>query len=215
MPDRADRRPPSDDSRRAKSAGIPLTVLSLPPTAEELAALRAGDEVLLSGPVYTARDATHERLLAELDESGELPYGLAGQVLFYAGPTPPAAGRPAGSVGPTTAKRMDAATPRLLQAGIAATIGKGARSEEVRQACEVYGAVYFAAVGGAAALLSTHVTSLEPVAWPELGTEALARMTLDRFPVFVAIDTLGNDLYADAPQAWRNAHPAAGEDGAR
>ena len=208
MPDPADRLPADDRAVRTRRAGIPLAVLSLPPSAEELAALRAGDEVLLSGPVYTARDATHERLLAALDASGQLPFGLAGQVLFYAGPTPPAAGRPAGSVGPTTAKRMDAATPRLLQAGVAATIGKGARSEAVREACKANGAVYFAAVGGAAALLATHVTSAEPVAWPELGTEALVRMVLDSFPVFVAIDTLGNDLYADAPREWRAEHPA-------
>jgi len=159
--------------------------------------------VLLSGPVYTARDATHERILAALEETGELPFGLSGEVLFYAGPTPPAAGRPAGAVGPTTAKRMDASTPRLLAAGIAATIGKGARSEAVREACVAYGAVYFAAVGGAAALLATHVRDSEPVAWTDLGAETLMRMTLDRFPVFVAIDTLGNDLYREAPNAWR------------
>jgi fumarate hydratase subunit beta len=182
--------------------------LTLPPSREALAALRSGDEVLLSGPVYTARDSTHARLVESLRATGELPHGLAGQVLFYAGPTPPAAGRPAGAVGPTTAKRMDDATPELLRAGIAATIGKGARSEAVRQACIDNGAVYFAAVGGAAALLARHVVDAEPIAWPELGTEALVRLTVADFPVFVAIDTLGGDLYAEAPAAFR---AAAGE----
>lgn len=172
--------------------------VTLPPSPGSLSALRSGDEVLLSGPVFTARDATHVRLLEALDATGELPWGLAGAVLFYAGPTPPAASRPAGAVGPTTAKRMDAATPRLLAAGISATIGKGARSEAVRQACVENGAVYFAAVGGAAALLARHVVAAEPVAWPELGTEALVRLTLAGFPAFVAIDTLGSDLYAEA-----------------
>jgi fumarate hydratase subunit beta len=177
--------------------------LTLPPSRESLAALRAGDEVLLSGPVFTARDATHARIVEELRANGALPHGLAGQVLFYAGPTPAAAGRALGAVGPTTAKRMDAWTPELLEAGVAATIGKGRRSAEVREACARFGAVYFAAVGGAAALLATHVESAEPVAYPELGTEALLRLTLRRFPVFVAIDTHGGDLYESAPREWR------------
>lgn len=177
--------------------------IDLPVSREVLATLRAGDEVRLFGPVYTARDAGHERLLAELAEKHELPYELAGQTLFYAGPTPPAAGRPAGAVGPTTAKRMDAATPTLLREGIVAAIGKGARSEGARAAFAETGSVYFAAVGGAAALLATHVVSAEPVAWPDLGTEALVRMQLDDFPAFVAIDAEGNDLYASAPAEWR------------
>ncbi|MDO8915095.1 MAG: FumA C-terminus/TtdB family hydratase beta subunit [Coriobacteriia bacterium] len=170
--------------------------ITLPASRTELATLRAGDEVALSGPVYTARDATHARLLEELELTGELPYGLSGQILFYAGPTPPAAGRPVGSVGPTTARRMDAFTPRLLAAGIAGAIGKGPRCDEVRAAFAEHGAVYFAAVGGSAALLAKHVTAAEPVAYGDLGTEALVRMTLDRFPVFVAIDPTGGDLYA-------------------
>ncbi len=177
--------------------------VDLPVDPAVSAALRAGDEVRLYGPVFTARDATHTRLLAAVDATGELPFGLAGQTLFYAGPTPAAAGRPAGAVGPTTAKRMDAATPRLLASGIAATIGKGSRSESVRVACAQYGAVYFAAVGGAAALLATYVTEAVPVAWEDLGTEALVRMTLDGFPAFVAIDVTGTDLYSQAPAQWR------------
>ena len=175
----------------------------LPVARERLADLAAGDEALLSGPVYTARDATHARLVAHLMEHGELPFGLAGATLFYAGPTPPAAGRPAGAVGPTTARRMDLATPALLEAGIVATIGKGGRSQAVREACAQTGSVYFAAVGGAAALLATHVTAAEPVAWEDLGTEALVKLTLEDFPVFVAIDARGRDLYAEAPATWR------------
>jgi tartrate/fumarate subfamily iron-sulfur-dependent hydro-lyase beta chain len=177
--------------------------IQLPATRESLAPLRAGDEVALTGPVFTARDATHARLLQALEHEGSLPFGLEGQTLFYAGPTPAAAGRPAGAVGPTTAKRMDAATPDLLRAGIVATIGKGARSEAVRDACVESGSVYFAAVGGAAAYLARHVVSAQPVAWDDLGTEALVRMELRDFPVFVAIDALGSDLYAQAPPAWR------------
>ncbi len=177
--------------------------IELPASRETLALLSAGDEVLLSGPVYTARDAAHECLLAALAETGELPFGLAGQTLFYAGPTPAVDGYPAGSVGPTTAKRMDAATPALLRAGIVATIGKGSRADEVRAAHAETGSVYFAAVGGAAALLGAHVVAAEPVAWPELGTEALVRLTLAGFPAFVAIDATGTDLYAEAPAEWR------------
>lgn len=165
--------------------------------------LRAGDDVMLYGPVFTARDATHARLLAELETTGSLPFALEGTTLFYAGPTPPAAGRPAGAVGPTTASRMDGATPVLLRAGIAATIGKGARSQAVRDACTETGSVYFAAVGGAAALLATYIESAEVVAWEDLGTEALVRMELAGLPAFVAIDVTGSDLYAEAPCDWR------------
>jgi len=179
--------------------------VDLPADRERLAELRVGDEVRLYGPVFTARDATHARILEELHRTGELPFGLAGQTLFYAGPTPAAAGRPVGSVGPTTAKRMDFATPELLEAGIVATIGKGARSEQVRAACAHTGSVYFAAVGGAAALLATYVPSVEPVAWEELGTEALVKMDLEGLPAFVAIDATGSDLYAQAPDEWRQA----------
>lgn len=177
--------------------------IDLPVSRERLCALAAGDEVTLHGPVFTARDATHARMLDELNRTGQLPFGLAGHTLFYAGPTPPAAGRPAGAVGPTTAKRMDFATPALLEAGIVATIGKGARSPAVRDACMATSSVYFAAVGGAAALLATYVRSAQPVAWDDLGTEALVRMELDGFPAFVAIDCKGTELYEQAARAWR------------
>lgn len=159
------------------------------------ATLCAGQEVYLSGPVYTMRDAGHARAIYALQTDKELPFDLYGQTLFYAGPTPAAAGRPLGSVGPTTASRMDFATPQLMDAGIAACIGKGKRNANVVDACMRNNAVYFAAVGGIAALLATHVTAAETIAWSDLGTEALRRLTLKDFPCFVAIDTQGKDLY--------------------
>lgn len=177
--------------------------IDLPAAKDVLSLLSVGDEVRLFGDVYTARDATHVRLAEALRRDGVLPFGLSGQTLFYAGPTPPAAGRPAGAVGPTTAKRMDAVTPELMDAGILATIGKGARSGAVRDACARNGGVYFGAVGGAAALLATFVAESEVVAYPELGPEALVRMCLAGLPAFVAIDTRGADLYSDAPGEWR------------
>ena len=169
--------------------------LTLPLDKAQLANLTAGQEVRLSGPAYTMRDAGHARALAALEQTGQLPFGLAGQTLFYAGPTPAAAGRPLGSVGPTTASRMDFATPQLMDAGIVACIGKGKRDQAVIDACVRNGAVYFAAVGGIAALLAKHVTASETVAWDDLGTEALRRVIFDDFPVFVAVDARGRDLY--------------------
>lgn len=169
--------------------------VELPASEETLASLRAGDEILLTGPVHTARDATHVRLVGELRRLGRLPHGLEGATLFYAGPTPPGAGRPAGAIGPTTSSRMDAWTPELLEAGVVATIGKGPRSEEVREACRRFGAVYFVTVGGAAAELARHVRSAETVTYGDLGTEALMRLELDEFPAWVAYDTIGGDLF--------------------
>ena len=177
--------------------------IDLPADPEKLSGLVVGEAVLLTGDVYTARDATHERIAAEIERDRRLPYGLEGQTVFYAGPTPPAADRPAGAIGPTTASRMDPWTPALLGLGLAATIGKGPRSEAVVRACAEHGAVYFAAVGGTAALLAKHVTAMETVAYEELGTEALVRVTLRDFPVFVAIDASGRDLFAEAPAEWR------------
>ena len=169
--------------------------IQLPASKQALADLRAGDRVLLSGPAYTMRDAGHMRAIGYLDEHGSLPFGLEGQTLFYAGPTPAAAGRPHGAIGPTTASRMDFATPRLFGAGIAATIGKGKRGASIKDACREHGCVHFTAVGGVAALLASCVASSEPVAWPELGTEALVRLELVDFPAFVGIDAQGADVF--------------------
>ena len=169
--------------------------LTLPLSRKDVANLEAGDEVLLSGPVYTMRDAGHERALQCLEDTGQLPFNLEGATLFYAGPTPAAAGRPLGSVGPTTASRMDFATPQLFAAGIVAAIGKGKRSPEVVQACKDTGSVYLCTVGGIAALLAERVKTSELVAWEDLGTEALRRIEVEGFPAYVEIDTQGNRLY--------------------
>lgn len=171
--------------------------LTLPFDREELLTLKAGDACLLTGPMYTLRDAGHMRLVAELDAAGSdtLPYGLEGQAIFYAGPTPSSAGRPFGAIGPTTSSRMDFAAPRLHRAGIAATIGKGVRNQQVRDACRETGSVYFVAVGGAAAYLAKCVESSQTVAYDDLGTEALRLIYVRDLPVFVGIDTAGADVY--------------------
>ena len=171
--------------------------LTLPLSRDVLATLRAGDACTLTGPLYTLRDAGHVRLLAELDEKAldELPYGLCGQVIFYAGPTPASAGRPFGAIGPTTSSRMDFAAARLHDAGVVATVGKGVRNQEVHDACVRNGAVYFVTVGGAAAYLAKCVESSQTLAYDDLGTEALRRVEVVDFPVFVGIDVLGNDIY--------------------
>lgn len=175
--------------------------IQLPVSREWLATLRAGDALLLSGPVYTSRDAGHVRIMEALERDGALPHGLEGQTIFYAGPTPPAAGRPLGSVGPTTAGRMDFAAPALYRAGVVATIGKGSRAPEVARACVETGSVYLCAVGGSAALLAKCVVAAQTVAWDDLGTEALRRLELVDFPCFVALDVQGNDVYAQVAGA--------------
>ena len=170
--------------------------LSLPLGRPRLAELHAGDACLLTGPLYTLRDAGHVRLMAELEAAdGTLPYGLDGQAIFYAGPTPAAAGRPFGAVGPTTASRMDFATPALFEAGIVAAIGKGKRIPEVVRSCQETGSVYLCTVGGIAALLAKSVTESELIGWEDLGTEALRKLTLKDFPTYVAVDAKGGDLY--------------------
>jgi fumarate hydratase class I/fumarate hydratase subunit beta len=169
--------------------------LDLPAARADLRDLRAGDTVALYGSIYTMRDAGHQRALSYLEEHGELPFSLAGQALFYAGPTPAAQGRPFGAIGPTTASRMDFATPYLLRAGITVMLGKGRRSPDVVEACRETESVYLATTGGAAAFLAGFVTSAKTVAWADLGTEALRGLTLEALPAFVAIDTYGGDLY--------------------
>jgi len=171
--------------------------LQLPLSKADAAELRAGDACLLTGPMFTLRDAGHQRLVEQMKlADGALPFDLEGQLVFYAGPSPEKANRPFGAIGPTTSSRMDFATPAMLAAGLAGTIGKGARNEAVRQACVDNGAVYFVTVGGAAAYLAKHVESCETLAYHDLGTEALRKIIVRDFPVFVGIDTLGNDLYS-------------------
>lgn len=184
-------------AERSESASGEAKKIDLPLNRELVRELRVGEACLLTGPLYTLRDAGHIRLLEELDAAGsdELPYGLNGQAIFYAGPTPAAAGRPFGAIGPTTASRMDFAAPRLHDAGIAATLGKGVRSQEVKDACARNGAVYFVCVGGAAAYLAKCVTSTVTLAYDDLGTEALRRIEVVDFPVFVGVDSTGADIY--------------------
>ncbi len=169
--------------------------LTTPITTEDVVGLKAGDNVLLSGVVYTARDAAHARLAAALASGGEMPFDLAGQVIYYVGPTPAPPGRVIGSAGPTTAGRMDRFTPVLLAAGLKGMIGKGARNGDVRAAIQAHKAVYFGATGGAAALLARSVVSCEVVAYPELGCEAVHRLVVKDMPLVVINDSLGGDLY--------------------
>ncbi|MCL2881807.1 MAG: fumarate hydratase C-terminal domain-containing protein [Coriobacteriia bacterium] len=176
--------------------------INLPFTEGDLRSLRAGDELRLSGPAFMVRDATCMRLLQEARSQQALPYGLSASLLCYIGPTPSVAGRPHGAAGPTTARRMDRATIELARfGGLAATFGKGERSEEFRQACAGQGMVYLVGIGGAAALAATHITASEVIAYPELGPEALRRIELDEFPAFVAYDTCGGDLYQEVRDA--------------
>ncbi|MDR1050886.1 MAG: FumA C-terminus/TtdB family hydratase beta subunit [Deltaproteobacteria bacterium] len=169
--------------------------LSTPLSPESAARLRAGDFVHLSGTVYTARDAAH-KLMTEMLARGEPPpFELEGQVVYYAGPAPAPPGMVIGSVGPTTSGRMDAYSPELIRRGLRYMIGKGLRNAEVTAAIVSGGGVYFAAIGGAAALMSQRVTACEVVAFPELGTEAVRRLTVRDLPLVVAVDSRGGDYY--------------------
>ncbi len=157
--------------------------------------LKAGDLVLISGVIYTARDAAHKRIVEALDRGEKPPIELKGQVIYYAGPAPAKPGKPIGSVGPTTSYRMDPYAPRLLSEGLKGMIGKGTRSQEVIEAIKKYKGVYFGAVGGAAAYLARCVKSAEVVAYEDLGPEAIRRLVVEDFPAFVVNDIYGNDLY--------------------
>ncbi|MDD3336420.1 MAG: FumA C-terminus/TtdB family hydratase beta subunit [Eubacteriales bacterium] len=169
--------------------------LHAPIDSQQLLTLRAGDRVLLSGTIYTARDAAHARFCAALDSHHRLPIDLQGQTIFYAGPTPPPPGKPTGAIGPTTSMRMDAYTPTLLRYGVNALIGKGGRSAKVREALKENGAVYFTAIGGCAAYMASCVESCEVVAYDDLGTESVKRLTVKEMPLTVALDAFGGDAY--------------------
>lgn len=177
--------------------------ITVPMNRETARSLRAGDYVYLTGMVYTARDAAHKRMDEILQKGGSLPFDIEGQIIYYMGPSPAREGRPIGSAGPTTASRMDKYTPRLLDLGMGAMIGKGKRSHEVTDAIVRNGAVYFAAVGGAGAILSKCITSAEVIAYDDLGTEAVRRLTVEKFPAIVVIDSEGNDLYKTAAENYR------------
>jgi len=176
--------------------------LTTPVTREDLAPLRAGDRVLLSGTVYTARDAAHQRMMERLDRGEELPFPVEGSALYYVGPTPERPGEVIGSAGPTTSGRMDAYSPRLLDLGQAIMIGKGARNRAVKDAVVRNGAVYLAALGGAGALMAASVKELEVICWEDLGCEAVRRLEVVDFPLTVILDSAGGDLYQSGPEAY-------------
>ena len=172
--------------------------VNVPLSEKDAHALKAGDYVYLTGTIYTARDAAHKRMQETLDRGEELPLKMENNVIYYMGPSPAREGRPIGSAGPTTASRMDKYTPQLLDLGMGAMIGKGKRTQDVIDAVIRNGAVYFAAVGGAGALLSKCITKSEVVAYDDLGTEAIRKLQVENFPVIVVIDSEGNNLYESA-----------------
>ncbi len=178
-------------------------VIRAPISKEDARALRAGDYVKITGTIYSARDAAHKRMIEALNRGEDLPVNIEGTTLYYLGPSPAREGRPIGSAGPTTSTRMDKYTPGLLDLGLTGMIGKGKRSPEVIDAIVRNGAVYFAAVGGAGAILSKRILSSEVVAYEDLGTEAIRRLTVEDFPVIVVIDSEGNNLYETAADEWR------------
>ena len=172
--------------------------ISAPIKKEELADLQAGDYVYITGTIYTARDAAHKRMQETLDRGESLPITIEGNLIYYMGPSPAREGRPIGSAGPTTASRMDKYAPQLLDLGLGGMIGKGKRSLAVSEAIIRNEAIYFAAVGGAGALLSKSITKSEIVAYDDLGTEAIRKLEVENFPVIVVIDKDGNNLYETA-----------------
>jgi fumarate hydratase subunit beta len=177
--------------------------ITIPLTDKVVERLRAGDKVEISGTIYVARDAAHKRFMEALDSGQPLPVDLRGQIIYYMGPSPAPPGKPIGSAGPTTSYRMDPYTPRLLEQGLKGMIGKGNRGPEVRQALRAHKAVYFAAVGGAAALIANSIRKADVVAYEDLGAEALRRLEVEDFPVIVVNDIYGADAYEEGKAKYR------------
>jgi len=177
--------------------------VKLPLTEEALAELKAGDNLLLSGVLYVARDAAHKRMVEALERGEPQPFDIKGQTLYYMGPSPAPPGRPIGSAGPTTSARLDAYTPRLLTEGLKGMIGKGVRSAEVKVAMKKHGAVYLAAVGGAGALISKSIVKSDTIAYADLGPEAVLRLEVKDFPATVINDIHGGDLYVEGKAKYR------------
>lgn len=182
--------------------------LTTPVTREDLVPLRAGDTVLLSGTVYTARDAAHKRMIELLDAGKPLPFPVEGSAVYYVGPTPERPGEIIGSAGPTTSGRMDAYSPRLLDLGQRIMIGKGKRNQAVKDAVVRNGAVYLAALGGAGALMASSVKHLQMICWEDLGCEAVRKLEVEDFPLTVILDAHGGDLYESGPAAYRASQEA-------
>ncbi len=179
-------------------------ILSAPFSDETIKTLKAGDMVYISGVIYTARDAAHKRMSEMLERGESMPFDFEGQVVYYAGPAPAKPGKPIGSVGPTTGGRMDAYSPTLIAQGLKVMIGKGTRNDDVVDAIMKHTGVYFAAIGGAAALMARCVTKSEVVAFDDLGAEAIRRLEVKELPVVVAVDSYGGDVYKQAIEEYRN-----------
>jgi len=177
--------------------------LKAPLSDKDLEKLKIGDRVLISGTVYTGRDAAHKRLFDLVQAGKDLPFDIKGQVIYYVGPAPAKPGQVLGSAGPTTSYRMDAYSPSLIAKGLKGMIGKGMRSDAVKEAMKKYGAVYFAATGGAGALLAKRVKKAEVIAYEDLGTEAIRRLEVEDLPVIVVNDIHGNDLYVEGERRYR------------
>ena len=177
--------------------------INAPISDEDAKSLHSGDYVYITGTIYTARDAAHKRMAEALAAGEPLPIDMKNNIIYYMGPSPAREGRPIGSAGPTTASRMDKYAPQLLDLGLGAMVGKGKRSQAVIDAIVRNGSVYFAAVGGAGALLSKCITSAEVVAYDDLGTEAIRKLTVENFPAIVVIDSEGNNLYETAIKEYR------------
>ncbi len=165
--------------------------------------LKAGDTVLLSGIIITGRDAAHKKMVDLINSGQDLPFSINGEVIYYVGPTPAPPGRPIGAAGPTTSYRMDQYAPLLIERGLKGMIGKGRRSEEVKEAMKKWGAVYFAAIGGTGALMSRCIKEAEVIAWDELGPEAVRRLVVEDMPLIVATDIYGGDLYISGPEQFQ------------
>jgi fumarate hydratase subunit beta len=176
--------------------------MKTPLKPEDVDKLRAGDKVNLNGFIYTARDAAHKKLVELLKEEKPLPLPLDGEIIYYVGPSPTPPGKPIGSAGPTTSFRMDPYAPLLIERGLRGMIGKGERAAGVVEAMQKFGAVYFAATGGAAALLSKRIVKAEIIAYPELGAEAINRLTVENFPVIVAQDRYGGNIYKEGQKQY-------------
>lgn len=177
--------------------------IETPLTMETVKKLKTGDMISISGVVYTARDAAHKKMIALLKEGKSLPFDVKNQIIYYVGPCPARPGEIIGSAGPTTSGRMDAYTPELIKLGLKGMIGKGYRSKDVIDAMKKFGAVYFGAIGGAAALIAWRIVKEEIIAFPELGAEAVRKLTVKDFPAVVVIDSDGNDLYEIGKKKYR------------
>ena len=179
-----------------KKVGLPLT-------DKTLESLKAGDNILLTGTMYVGRDAAHKRMVEALEQGKSLPFDIKGQVIYFMGPSPARPGQPIGAAGPTTSGRMDSYSPRLIAEGLKGMIGKGMRSQEVKDAMKKYKAVYLAAIGGAGALISKTIKKSEVIAYEELGAEAVRRLEVEDFPATVVNDIYGGDLYQEGKAKYR------------